>query len=333
MLDGARRAGLALPYSCLGGVCGSCKATLISGRCEYPLQPPRALSADERAHGDVLLCQAVPASDLEISAREVPSVAELPRRVLPARVVEKRLLADDVMLLVLQTPSRQPLRWLAGQYIDVRLPEGRRRAFSIANAPHDGAHVELHVRRVPGGGFTHTVFDATPVGSLWHIEGPLGTFVPREDSERPIIFMAGGTGFAPIKAIIEHFLHLGSSRPMHLYWGARHTRDLYLPELPRRWQAQHPALRFSAVLSEFNADDVGEYRGGNVHEAVLADHADLSPFDLYMSGPPPMIEAARHRFIDQGLDPEHLYFDSFEYAPEVIAAILAARAGLRPTPL
>ena len=333
VLDGARRSGLALPYSCLGGVCGSCKATLISGRCAYPRQPPRALSAAERAHGDVLLCQAVPATDLEISAREVPSVAELPRRVLPARVVEKRLLADDVMLIGLQTPSAQPLRWLAGQYIDVLLPEGRRRAFSIANAPHQGGGVELHVRRVPGGGFTQTVFDATPVGTLWRIEGPLGTFVPREDSERPIIFMAGGTGFAPIKAIIEHFLHLGSSRSMHLYWGARHTSDLYLSQLPQRWQSQHPALRFTAVLSEVNASDFGTYRSGNVHESVLDDHADLSPFDLYMSGPPPMIDVARHRFIERGLDPERLYFDSFEYAPEVIAAILAARAGLRSTPV
>ncbi len=334
VLDGARRAGLALPYSCLGGVCGSCRATLISGHYAYPRQAPQALSAAERAHGDVLLCQAVPTSDLIVSAREVPSVAELPRRVLPARVVDKQLLADDVMLLGLQTPNAQPLRWLAGQYIDVLLPEGRRRAFSIANAPDAGGQrIELHVRRVPGGGFTQTVFDATPIGSLWRIEGPLGTFVPREDSERPIIFMAGGTGFAPIKAIIEHFIHLGSTRPMHLYWGARHTRDLYMPELPERWRSLHPGFAFSAVLSEADGDDRGEHRSGHVHEAVLADHADLAPYDLYMSGPPPMIEAARRGFIERGLDSDRLYYDSFEYAPEVIAAILAARAGLRVAPV
>jgi CDP-4-dehydro-6-deoxyglucose reductase len=330
VLDAARRAGLALPYSCLGGVCGSCRATLISGRCAYPNQPPQALSDAERAHGDVLLCQAVPVSDLAISAREVPSVAELPRRVLPARVAEKRLLADDVMLLALQTPANQPLRWLAGQYIDVLLEGGKRRAFSIANAPDAGGRrIELHVRRVPGGGFTQTVFDAMPVGSLLRIEGPLGTFVPREDSGRPIVFMAGGTGFAPIKAIVEHFLHLRSTRPMHLYWGVRHARDLYLPELPAYWQTLHPGLTFSAVLSEADGSDGGAWRSGHVHEAVLADHADLSPYDLYMSGPPPMIEAARHRFVEHGLDPGRLYYDSFEYAPDVIAAILAARAGLR----
>jgi len=328
VLDAARRAGLALPYSCLGGVCGSCKATLVEGQCSYPHQQPEALSADERAHGDVLLCQAVPNSDLVISAREVPSVAELPRRVLPARVAAKRLLADDVMLLSLQTPAAQPLRWLAGQYIDVLLPEGKRRAFSIANAPHEGDHIELHVRRVPGGGFTQTVFDAMPVGSLWRIEGPLGTFVPREDSHRPIIFMAGGTGFAPIKAIIEHFMHLGSTRAMHLYWGARRSADLYLADLPQRWRAQHPGFVFTPVLSE--PDAAGIARHGLVHEAVLDDHADLGAYDLYMSGPPPMIDVARHRFVERGLPEACLYFDSFEYAPEIIAAILASRAGLHP---
>ena len=332
VLDGARRAGLALPYSCLGGVCGSCKATLISGQCSYPQQPPQALTAAEQAHGDVLLCQAVAASDLVISAREVPSVSELPRRVVPARVIEKHLLAEDVMLLVLQTPALQPMRWLAGQYIDVLLPEGRRRAFSIANAPQNSQHIELHVRRVPGGGFTEQVFDATPLGSLWRIEGPLGTFVPREDSHRPMIFMAGGTGFAPIKAIIEHFLYLGSTRAMQFYWGARNRSDLYMPELPRSWQARHAGLQFTAVFSDPQAQPRDDERRGLVHEVVLADHPDLSAFDLYMSGPPPMIEAARHQFVAQGLDESRLYFDSFEYAPEIIAAILAARAGLKSAP-
>ena len=330
VLDGARRAGLALPYSCLGGVCGSCKATLIEGRCSYPNQQPEALSPAERAHGDVLLCQAMPVTDLVISAREVPSVGMLPRRILPARVVEKHLLADDVMRLSLQTPSAQPLHWLAGQYLDVLLPEGKRRAFSIANAPHLGDRIELHVRRVPGGGFTQSIFDDTPIGSHWRIEGPLGTFVPREDSHRPMIFMAGGTGFAPIKAIIEHFLHLGSTRAMNLYWGARRQEDLYMAELAERWRDQHPAFQFIPVLSEPDADNTGEHRHGQVHDAVLDDHPDLAAFDLYMSGPPAMIEAARHRFIDRGLPEDRLYYDSFEYAPDVIAAILAARAGLHP---
>lgn len=329
ILEAARRAGLALPYSCLGGVCGSCKASLIAGHCDYPRLAPLALSADERAHGDVLLCQAVAQSDLTISAREVPSVAELPRRVLPARIVGKTRLAADVMQLRLSTPKAEPLRWLAGQYLDILLPAGRRRTFSIANAPHQGPEIQLHIRQVPGGGFTHTVFDALPVGSLLRIEGPLGTFVPREDSARPMILMAGGTGFAPIKAIIEHFLHLGSKRPMHFYWGARQLSDLYLPELPAHWASRHPAFHFTAVLSAAEANAASQHRSGLVHSAVLSDFPDLSPFDVYMSGPPPMIDVARHGFLGAGLHADRLYYDSFEYAPEIIAAILAGRAGLR----
>lgn len=329
ILVGASRAGLALPYSCLSGVCGSCKATLLEGICEYPQQAPQALNAEELAHGDVLLCQAVAQSDLVISAREVPSVAELPRRILPAKITDKSLLAEDVMRLILKTPHGEPLRWLAGQYIDILLAEGKRRAFSIANAPHSSNDIELHIKKVPGGDFTHTVFQDLSVGNILRIEGPLGTFVPREDSERPMILMAGGTGFAPIKAIIEHFLHLGSTRPMHLYWGARHERDLYLRNLPTEWARRHSAFYFTPVLSEADTGESRTYRSGQVHETLLADFPDLSPFDVYMSGPPPMIDAARHRFLAASLHPDRLFYDSFEYAPDVIAAILSARAGLR----
>jgi CDP-4-dehydro-6-deoxyglucose reductase, E3 len=328
VLDAARRAGYALPYSCLSGSCGSCRARLLEGECvESP--EARALTAEERARGDVLLCQAHPRSDLTIAVREVPSVADLPRRMLTLRLVERDLLAEDVLRLRLRAPQKEPFRWLAGQYLDVLLPEGKRRAFSIANAPEDAGLVELHVRRVPGGGFTQQLFDAYPLGTLMRVEGPLGTFVPREDSERPMIFMAGGTGFAPVKAIIEHFLHLGSARPMHLFWGARHVPDLYLPDLPQQWVARHPAFAYTPVLSEADAAEAARLRHGFVHEAVLAEHPDLSGFDVYMSGPPPMIEAARHRFAEAGVPMDRLYYDSFEYAPEVIAAILAARAGLR----
>lgn len=328
VLEGARRAGLALPYSCLGGLCGSCKATLLAGECAYPRSPPTALDALERARHQVLLCQAVPVSDLEIVAREVPSAADIPRRVLPLKLMQRTLLAPDVMRLDLKPPKGQRLRWLAGQYLDILLPEGKRRAFSIANAPEDASHVELHVRHVEGGGFTHFVFSALEVGAVLRVEGPLGTFVPREDSERPMLFVAGGTGFAPIKALIEHFLHLGTARPMHFYWGARAERDLYLPELPAAWAARHDSFFFTSVLSEPAPEQAARHRTGFVHRAVLDDHPDLSGLDVYMSGPPPMIDAARHGFVAAGLPEERLYYDSFEYAPDVIAAILAQRAGL-----
>lgn len=325
VLEGARRAGLALPYSCLGGTCGSCKATILDGELAYR-QPPLALDAAEEARHQALLCQAMPRSDLVIVAREVPSAADVPRRTMALKVARLDLLAPDVMGLYLVPPRGQRLLWLAGQYIDVLLPEGKRRAFSIANAPEESDHIELHIRRVPGGGFTEHVFTGMKVGDILRIEGPLGTFVPREDSERPMLFVAGGTGFAPIKAIIEHFFFLGTTRSMHLYWGARNHEDIYLPTLPARWVDGHPSFAFTPVLSD---GDDASVRRGLVHEAVLEDHGDLSPFDVYMSGPPGLIDAARRRFVQAGLDESRLYYDSFEYAPDVLAAILAKRAGVR----
>lgn len=327
VLEAAQRAGLALSYSCLAGVCGSCKATLIEGECDYPRNPPTALSAAERARDAVLLCQAVPRSDLLISAREVASVEDLPRRVLVVRVTDKTPLAPDMMRLRLQ-PAQTPLRWLAGQYVDALLAAGRRRAFSIAIAPHMGSVLELHVRHVAGGGFTSFVFDALGVGDTLRIEGPLGTFVPREDSERPMIFMAGGAGFAPIKALIEHFLHLGTRRAMHLYWGARGVADLYLRELPPQWVRAAHDFTWQPVLSDPHLAQAFGLRAGLVHEAVLEDHPELSAFDVYMSGPPAMIDAGRRAFVEAGLPEERLYYDSFDYAPDVLAQILASRAGI-----
>ncbi len=326
VLEAAQRAGLALPYSCLAGVCGSCKATLVEGDCVYPRNPPSALNAAEQQRHQVLLCQAVPASDLLIAAREVASVADIPRRVLTLKVVDKSLLSDDVARLRLLSARGERLRRLPGQYLDVLLAEGKRRAFSIANAPHDDDAIELHVRRVSGGGFTTSVFDDMQRGALLTVEGPLGTFVPREDSERPMLLMAGGTGFAPIKALIEHFLHLGTRRPMTLYWGARDPADLYLRGLPERWAREVPTFRFVPVISD--GEPAADLRRGLVHEALLEDHPDLSEFDLYMSGPPTMIDAGRRAFVEAGLPEEHLYYDSFDYAPDVIAEILGSRAGI-----
>jgi len=336
VLEAARRAGLALPYSCLAGVCGSCKATLVAGECTYPRNPPSALSADERLHHKVLLCQAVPTGDLVVAAREVASVADIPRRRFDVVVAEKAKLGEDIVRLVLRTAPGERMRRLAGQYLDVLLDDGRRRSFSIANAPsgiarHEDDAIELHVRRVAGGGFTAAVFDTLEVGARLRVEGPLGTFVPREDSERPILLMAGGSGFAPIKALVEHFVELGARRPMTLYWGAREPRDLYLRDLPERWARDVPHFRFVPMLSSEVSQGEGADDGarrGLVHEVLLRDHPDLSAFDLYMSGPPAMIDAGRHAFVDAGLPEERLFYDSFEYAPEVIAQILRGRAGL-----
>ncbi|MEO6799992.1 MAG: 2Fe-2S iron-sulfur cluster-binding protein [Rhodanobacter sp.] len=332
VLEAAQRAGVALPYSCRAGVCGSCKATLLHGACAYPRNPPLALNLTEKAHHAVLLCQAVPTSDLLLEAREVTSVEDIARRQLAMVVTEKWSLAPDVTgLRLLPAPGERPLKRLPGQYIDVLLEDGKRRPFSIANSPQPDGMIEMHVRHVAGGGFTSRVSRVLKPGDHLRVEGPLGTFVPREDSERPMIFMAGGTGIAPIKAITEHFIALGTRRPIDLYWGARNASDLYLRELAEHWAGELPHMAFHAVVLD-PQPSVG-LRVGLVHEAVLADHPDLSGHDVYMSGPPAMVDAAHPAFLAAGLPEDRLYYDSFEYAPDVLAQIMAGRAGIHDLPL
>lgn len=326
VLAAARRAGLALPYSCLSGSCASCRGRVLAGRVAYPYNPPEALSEAELAEGQALLCQAVPDGDLVLAIREVEAVAGIPIRQLAVKVAAKQRLCEDVMELKLLPPRREAFNYLPGQYLDILLPEGRRRAFSIANAPQHGETLDLHVRRVAGGGFTQFVFDELRLGQVLRIEAPLGTFVPREGGDRPIVLMAGGTGFAPIKAIVEHLLDRHTHRALHVYWGARHASDLYLDALCRDWQGAHPKLRYTPVLSEATPLERNQFRSGPVHEAVLRDFPDLSRFDVYMSGPPPMIEAGRRSFVAAGLPEDRLYYDSFDYAPDVLAALIRARA-------
>lgn len=332
VLEAAQRAGVALPYSCRAGVCGSCKATLLRGQCRYPRNPPLALNAGELAHHAVLLCQAVPTSDLLLEARPVTSVEDIARRQLGMVVIAKwRLAADVVGVRLLPAVGERRLKRLPGQYLDVLLEDGRRRPFSIANSPQADGMIELHVRHVPGGGFTSWVNDELQVGDRLRVEGPLGTFVPREDSERPLLFVAGGTGFAPVKAIVEHFIALGTRRSIHVYWGARSAADLYLRELAEHWERELLQLVFHPVVADRR--HAAGLRTGLVHEAVLADLPDLSGHDVYMSGPPAMVDAARPAFLDAGLPEDRLYYDSFEYAPDVLAEIIVSRAGIHDLPL
>ncbi|HKF97116.1 MAG TPA: NAD(P)H-flavin reductase, partial [Steroidobacteraceae bacterium] len=231
-------------------------------------------------------------------------------------------LAPDVMQVLLRLPTVERLRFHPGQYLDVLLPSGKRRSFSIASPPHDSDLIELHVRRVSGGGFTERLFGAggsgespLAVGSLLRIEGPIGQFSYRT-GRAPMLMVAGGTGFAPLKSILRHVLETGVEREIHFYWGARHAHDLY--EQPRmlEWMQRHPQLSFTAVLSEATTTEAAHDRAGLVHEAVLADHRDLSGFEAYAAGPPAMIEAIRTAFPAHGLPAERLYFDSFDYAPD-----------------
>ncbi|WP_440997605.1 CDP-6-deoxy-delta-3,4-glucoseen reductase [Arhodomonas sp. SL1] len=315
VLDAALRQGLILPYSCRGGTCGTCMGKVVEGEVRYPddRRPP-ALSEAEEAVGQALFCQARPASDLAIEVREVRSAEDIQPRKLPCRVERLDELAHDVRRLWLRTPGNERLQFLPGQYIDFLLRGNRRRSFSLANPPHDDELLEIHVRQVPDGRFTGYVFQELKERALLRFEGPFGTFFLREDSPRPILMMAGGTGFAPIKSMLEHAFHHGFDRPIHFYWGVRGRRDLYLAELPEHWAAAHEHFHYTPVLSEPDPGDDWQGRTGFVHEAVLADYPDLSAYDVYMSGPPPMIDAARTAFLIHGLDPDHLYFDAFDYA-------------------
>lgn len=323
VLEAALRQGVMLPYSCRNGTCGSCKGNIETGEVHYPFHPPLALERGDIAEGSTLLCQAEPLEDLVIRVREIEAVRDIPVRILPARVTEKTLLAENVMRLRLSLPKNQRLQFLAGQYVDILVQGGKRRAFSIASPPLVEDEIELHIRHVDGGDFTGWVFDELKERDILRLEGPLGTFFVRNDlPERPMIMVGGGTGFAPLKSMVEDLIAHGDDRPIHLFWGARNTAELYLRALPEKWAAEHSHIRFSSAISE-NPDEAGGSFSGFVHEAVIDTYPDLAGFDVYMSGPPAMIDAAKAAFLSRGLPEQRLFFDSFEYGLDVPVRILA----------
>jgi len=318
VLDAALRQGVTLPYGCRNGTCGSCKGKVVAGRVAYGDSQPVALSDSERAQGMALFCLARPLSELTIEV-QATAAGDLPVKKLPARVVKKEFLAPDVVRLYLKLPTAVRLQFLAGQYIDFLLPDGRHRSFSLANAPHDDEFIELHLRHVEQGEFTEYVFYHMKEKSMVRIEGPHGDFYLREASARPMIFVAGGTGFAPIKGIIEHAFAAGVSRAMHLYWGARAKVDLYLEALPRQWLLEYANFRYTPVLSAPAESDRWRGPSGYVHETLAADYPDLSGYDVYTAGPPAMVRATRDACIARGLPPERFFSDPFEFAPDAVA--------------
>ena len=323
VLEAALAARINLPHSCKGGSCGSCRARLLAGAVDYPRGAPLGLSASESAAGYVLLCQAVARGDLVVEAREVRRVADVEIKNLPCRVERLEPLAPDVMGLYLRLPLIEDFRFQAGQYLDVMLPGGERRSFSIASPPHDAGLLELHVRRVGGGAFTPQVFATLAVGALLRIEGPLGQFVYREPDDAsaagPLVLVAGGTGFAPLKAILRQLLETGARRPLNLYVGARQAVDLYQHDWIGERCARFPELRYVPVLSQPAPGEAARFRTGLVHEAVLADFADLASAEVYAAGPPALIAALQATLPGRGLAPGRLYFDSFDYAPRAPA--------------
>ncbi|PKO54529.1 MAG: CDP-6-deoxy-delta-3,4-glucoseen reductase [Betaproteobacteria bacterium HGW-Betaproteobacteria-2] len=314
VLTAAIEAGYNLPYGCRNGACGACKGQIIKGEVNYGEYQASALSDAEKQAGQALLCCARPLVDLVIECREVSAINGIKPRILPARVEKMQKLSHDVMALYLKLPSNERMQFMAGQYIEFLLKDGKRRAFSLANAPHHDELLELHLRLVPGGQFTQYVFSEMHEKAILRLEGPFGSFYLREDSKRPLIFVAGGTGFAPIKGIIEHAIHHKDQRPIHLYWGARTLEDIYMNELPMQWQAEHPQIKYTPVLSEPLPEDNWQGRTGLVHVAVMEDFDDLSDYQVYCCGAPQMVDIAHLAFQAHGLPAEEFFSDAFTYA-------------------
>jgi len=311
VLAAALRQGFVLPYGCKNGACGSCKGKILAGTVDYGVHQQKALTDDEKAQGKALFCQARPLTDLVIEARTIGAAKDIQVKTLPCRVQTLQRATDDVMILGLKLPANERLQFLAGQYLEFLLKDGSRRSFSMGNAPHDDALLELHVRHVPGGQFTDHVFGKMKERDILRFEGPHGTFFLREDSGKPVVLVASGTGFAPIKSIIEHALHKDIRRPMTLYWGGRRPKDLYKNALAEGWAAQG-RITYVPVISDALPEDAWSGRTGFVHRAVMEDFPDLSGHQVYACGVPIMVDSARRDFTTQcKLPEEEFYADSF----------------------
>lgn len=320
ILDSAIQAGLNLPYGCKNGTCGNCKGTIIAGSVDYGEHSSAALSDSEKANGKALFCCALPLSDLTIASREVLTDVP-PPRILPARVESITKLSDRVVNLKIQLPKLEKLQFKAGQYVEFILKNGKRRAFSIANAPHQDNQLNFHIGLIEGGEFTEYVFNELQAKTILRIEAPLGSFYLREETKKPLIMLAGGTGFAPIKSIIEYMIHNDMNRKIHLYWGARTIKDIYMLDLAKNWAEQYSTIHFTPVLSKPLPSDKWSGHLGYVQDAVLADmqngvlvDIDLSDVEVYCCGAPKLVESAQKTLFEAGMLEEAFFADIFSFA-------------------
>jgi len=312
ILPAAIRQGIGLPYGCKDGACGSCKCRKLEGSVVHGTHQAKALSAEEEAAGYVLTCCAVPQSDVVLESRQVTDESAFPVKKMPSRVSSLEKVSPDVMVVRLQLPANDTMRYHAGQYIEFILRDGARRSYSMANAPHNGPGVELHIRHMPGGKFTDHVFSAMKEKEILRVEGPFGSFFLREDSDKPMIFLASGTGFAPIKALIEHMQAKSITRRTVLYWGGRRPIDLYMHEWMVARAAEMPQLTYVPVISNALPEDNWTGRTGFVHKAVMEDFPDMSGHQVYACGAPIVVDSARAEYTAQcGLPPEEFFADSF----------------------
>ncbi len=312
ILAAAIRQGIGLPYGCKDGACGSCKCKMLDGRVVHGPHQTKALSEEEEADGFILPCCAVPQADIVVESRNVTDESAFPVRKMPSRVSSLEKVSHDVMLVKLQLPANDTLRYHAGQYVEFILRDGARRSYSMANAAHNGPGVELHIRHMPGGKFTDHVFTAMKEKEILRVEGPFGSFYLREDSAKPMVLLASGTGFAPIKALIERMQHKGITRPATLYWGGRRPSDLYMDAWVRERAAEMPNLTYVPVVSNALPEDNWTGRTGFVHKAVVEDFPDLSGHQVYACGAPIVVDSARDEYSAAcRLPPEEFYADSF----------------------
>lgn len=324
VLDAALAAGILLPYSCRSGACSTCKAKIVSGTIQPVPSAEVVLTPEEREAGYTLLCQARATSDLVVESREIRLASDIQVRKLPSRVTSISRPAADVAVLQLQLPATETFKFYAGQYVELILKDGKRRSYSMANPPHAAAALELHIRHLPGGLFTDHVFAAGATQmkerEILRIEGPLGSFFLREDSDLPIVMVASGTGFAPIKAIIEHMVHQEIKRPVTLYWGGRRPSDLYMHALAQNWAATIPNFSYVPVVSDALPEDAWTGRTGFVHKAVMQDFPDLAGHQVYACGAPIVVDSARREFVAQCHLPDDAFFaDSFTSEADLAA--------------
>lgn len=324
VLDAALAAGILLPYSCRSGACSTCKARVVSGTVEAGNTAAQILTPEEIHEGFTLLCQARATSDLVIESKEIRLASDIQIRKLPSRVTSISRPTTDVAVLQLQLPATESFRFYAGQYVEIILKDGKRRSYSMANPPHSAAALELHVRHLPGGLFTDHVFGvgATQMKEreILRVEGPFGSFFLREDSDLPIVMVASGTGFAPIKAIVEHMSHQNIHRPVSLYWGGRRPADLYMDALAKQWAQSIPDFTYIPVVSDALPEDAWTGRTGFVHRAVMDDFPSLMGHQVYACGAPIVVESARREFVAQcGLPDEAFFADSFTSAADIAA--------------
>lgn len=309
ILDAALKAGIEMPYSCRKGVCGNCAGAVASGEVQCPpageiVQP-----------GQHLFCQCLPLGDLEIVPTAWHRTDPAARKTFNVKVYRNTPAADDVSVLQLRLPAGQRAKFKAGQYLQIALPDGSRRSYSMANPPHESDMLQLHVRHVPGGQFTQIV-QQLKAGDVLRVELPFGSFELREESVAPMLCVVGGTGFAPVKSLLDDIVKKGIKRPITLIWGGRNRGGLYLMAAVERWKKMLPEFTFvPAVEDPGDAQALGGFHG-RVDEAVRAHCTALADSEVYCCGAPAMVASVKKVCVDErGLDPRHFFSDVFVPGP------------------